>query len=160
MGIFEYAMQMEKDGEDFYRGLAEKVSNKGVKVILTMLADEEAKHYKLLSKAQSEEMGLPETTILADAKNIFEQMKESGEKFDVGVGQEELYREAQEIEEKSRDFYLEKSEQVEEGYHKGLFLKLADEEKKHYLLLDNITEFVSRPSEWLEDAEFYHLEEY
>ena len=160
MDIFEYAMQMEKDGENFYRGLVEKVGNKGVKTILTMLADEEVKHYKLLSKAQSEEMKLSDTTILADAKNVFKQMKEGKEEFDVGVGQVQLYREAQQIEKRSRDFYLEKSEQVEQGYHKELFLKLAEEEKKHYLLLDNIIEFVSRPSEWLEDAEFYHLEEY
>lgn len=160
MGIFEYAMQMEKDGENFYRGLAEKVSNKGVKTILTMLADEEVKHYEILSKAQSEEEKLPETTILDDAKNVFMQMKEEAEEFDVGVGQAELYREAQEIEKKSRDFYLEKSEQVEQGRHKELFLKVADEEKKHCFLLDNIIEFVSRPGHWLEDAEFYHLEEY
>ena len=160
MGIFEYAMQMEKDGENFYRGLAEKVSNKGVKTILTMLADEEVKHYEILSKAQSEEEKLPETTILDDAKNVFMQMKEGAGEFDVGVGQVELYREAREIEERSRGFYLEKSEQVEQGRHKELFLKVADEEKKHCFLLDNIIEFVSRPEHWLEDAEFYHLEEY
>lgn len=35
-----------------------------------------------------------------------------------------------------------------------------EEEKKHYFLLDNIIEFVSRPEQWLENAEFYHLEEY
>ena len=160
MGIFEYAMQMEKDGENFYRGLAEKVSNKGVKTILTMLADEEVKHYKLLSEVQSEEAKLSEATILADAKNVFEQMKEAREEFDVDVGQGELYRQAQEIEAKSRDFYLAKSEEVEQGSHKELFLKLAEEEKKHFFLLDNMIEFVSNPEHWLEDAEFYHLEEY
>ena len=160
MGIFEYAMQMEKDGENFYRGLAEKVSNKGVKTILAMLADEEVKHYEILSKAQGQEKKLSETAILSDAKNVFEQMKEGAEEFDVEVGQVELYREAQQIEARSRDFYLAKSEQVEQGRHKELFLKLAEEEKKHYFLLDNIIEFVSRPEHWLEDAEFYHLEEY
>ena len=43
---------------------------------------------------------------------------------------------------------------------KDVFLKLADEEKKHYFLLGNIIEFISRPEHWLENAEFHHLEEY
>ncbi|HEW78498.1 MAG TPA: rubrerythrin, partial [Phycisphaerales bacterium] len=40
MDIFKYAMQMEKDGEDYYRQLAQQTSNKGLQTILTMLADE------------------------------------------------------------------------------------------------------------------------
>ncbi|MHC4069790.1 MAG: ferritin-like domain-containing protein [Planctomycetota bacterium] len=160
MGIFEYAMQMEKDGENFYRRLAEKVSNEGLKTILTMLADEEVKHYNWLERARIEKIKPAETAILANCRNVFEQMKEGKEEFDVDVGQAELYRQAQEIEARSRDFYLAKSQEVEQGHHKELFLKLADEEKKHYFLLDNIIEFVSRPEHWLEDAEFYHLEEY
>ncbi len=31
MNIFEYAMQMEKDGEAYYRQLVQKVDNKGLK---------------------------------------------------------------------------------------------------------------------------------
>ncbi|MFH1613968.1 MAG: ferritin family protein [Planctomycetota bacterium] len=42
--IFDYALQMEKDGESFYREIAQKTSNKGLQAILTMLADEEVKH--------------------------------------------------------------------------------------------------------------------
>jgi len=103
---------------------------------------------------------MAETTILTDAKNIFAQIKESGESFDFDIKQTELYKKAQDIEEKSRDFYLEKANEVKEECQKGLFLKLAEEEKKHYFLLDNIIEFVSRPEHWLENAEFYHLEEY
>jgi hypothetical protein len=37
---------------------------------------------------------------------------------------------------------------------------VAGEEHKHYLLLERIIDFVSRPEQWLEDAEFYHLEDY
>jgi hypothetical protein len=37
---------------------------------------------------------------------------------------------------------------------------LADEEKKHMILMENLIEFVSRPDTWLENAEWYHLDEY
>ena len=160
INIFEYAMQMEKDGEDYYRQLVQQTANKGMRTILTMLADEEVKHYNAVEKMKTEKPQIAETKILTDAKSVFVQIKESGESFDFDIKQTELYKKAQDIEEKSRDFYLEKANEVKEECQKGLFLKLADEEKKHYFLLENIIEFVSRPETWLENAEFYHLEEY
>jgi len=160
MDIFDYAMRMEKDGENYYRQLVEKTDNKGIKAIFTMLAEEEVKHYKTLAQMKTERPQMAETTVLADAKNIFTQMKESGQKFDFGARQRKLYEKAQDIEKKSEDFYREKANEVEQQYQREIFLKLAEEEKKHYLLLENIIQLVSRPQTWLENAEFYHLEEY
>ncbi|MDT8300316.1 MAG: ferritin family protein [Sedimentisphaerales bacterium] len=158
--IFEYAMQMEKDGEDYYRQLAQKIDNNGMKTILTMLADEEVKHYNAIEKIKKQKTQIAESEILTDAKNVFVQIKESGDSFDFDINEAELYKRARDIEKKSRDFYMEKAGEVTETYQKELFLKLADEEQKHYVLLDNIIEFVSRPEQWLENAEFFHLEEY
>jgi rubrerythrin len=160
MNIFEFAMKMEKDGENYYRQLAEKVNNKGIQTILTMLADEEVKHYNALVKIQAQKPQMAEPTILTDARNVFEQMKEGNEKFNIDVNQIELYKDAQKIEEGSINFYLEKADEVTEEYQKELFLKLAEEEKKHYFLLENIIDFVSRPETWLENAEWHHLDEY
>ncbi len=160
MDIFEYAMQMEKDGEDYYRQLAQQTENKGLKTILTMLADEEVKHYKAIEKMKTEKPQMVETTILSNAKNVFAQLKESDEKLDSDIEQKELYIKAQDIEKESQDFYKEKANEVKEEYQKVLFLRLAEEEKRHYFLLENIIDFVSRPETWLENAEFNHLDEY
>lgn len=160
MDIFEYAMQMEKDGEDYYRQLAQQTENKGLKTILTILADEEVKHFNTVKKMKTEKPQMVETTILSSAKNIFVQLKESDEKFGSDIEQKELYVKAQDIEKKSQDFYLEKANEVKGEYQKDIFLKLAEEEKKHYFLLENIIEFISRPETWLENAEFNHLDEY
>jgi len=160
MNIFIYAMQMEKDGEDFYYQLAQQTSNKGLQTILEMLAAEEAKHYKAIEKARSARPNLAETTVLSDAKNVFAQIKDSNESFDFDLGQVELYSKAKGLEQKSMDFYSEKAHEVEQEYQKEIFLRLADEEKKHYFLLENILEYVSRPQMWLENAEFCHLDEY
>ncbi len=158
MNIFEYAMQMEKDGQEYYRQLARQTDNKGLQTILTMLADEEVKHYNAIERMQTAEPHMTEVTILTDARNIFVQIKESGESFDFDIKQTDLYRKAQDIEKESRDFYSGKADEVTEEYQRELFLKLAEEEKRHYFLLDNIIEFVSRPEYWLENAEFCHLE--
>ena len=160
MNIFDFAMEKEKYSEDYYRQLAAKSGDKGLARIFNMLADEEAKHYKIVSEMKKDiASDLAETKVLSDAKDVFEQMRESARSLNFNISQVELYKKALKIEEQSRDFYLEKAEEVSE-IQKEIFLKLADEEKKHYFLLENIIDFVSRPQTWLENAEFYHLEEY
>ena len=159
MNIYDYAMQMERDGEQFYRGLAETSPSQGMARILNKLADDEAKHYSIVAKmAEGAEPDMAETTVLTDAKNIFAQMQ--GQPFELGGPQVDAYRQAQEIERKSRDFYREKAEQVTTPAAKAIMQKIADEEQRHFVLLDRIIEFMDRPRTWLENAEFTHLDEY
>ena len=160
MDIFDYALQMEKDGESFYREIAQKTSNEGLQKILTMLDDEEVKHYQVIERMKQDKYQMTETTVLDDARNIFIKMKDQDETFEPDQEQAELYLRAQEIEKKSQQFYQEKAGQTDKDDQKKLFERLAKEEEKHYFLLENIIAFVSRPKQWLENAEWYHLEEY
>lgn len=160
MDIFAYAMQMEKDGEAYYRELAAKTGNKGIKNILTMLADAEVIHYNIFRTMQRHEP-VPETdsVSLEGIKNIFARLKEDGPPG-VDTTQVALYRRAQDIEKKTLDFYLEKAEESKDEIEKTIFKRVANEERKHYLILENIIDFVERPDTWLENPEWYHLEEY
>ena len=160
MDIFDFALKMEKDGEDFYRKIAAKTKNKGLQVILTMLADEEVKHYQAIESMKINEYKMAKTSILDQAKNIFAEMKGQEQEFETEKEQIALYEKALEIEKKSQDFYNEKAQQSNLEEQKDLFVNLAKEEAKHYFLLENIIKFVSKPKVWLENAEWYHLEEY
>jgi rubrerythrin len=161
MDIYEFAMKMEREGENFYRELAKKAVNTGLTNIFTMLADAEVGHYDIFRKMkEKKEIKVSRTKILSKAKTIFLKMKEEDEITGAGITQTELYKKAREIEKKSRDFYLEKAGEVKDPNQKEIFLKMADEEKKHYLILQEIIDFVSRPQTWLENPEWYHLEEY
>ena len=160
MNIFDFALKMEKDGEDFYRKIAAKTKNKGLQVILTMLADEEVKHYKAIESMKINEYEMAKTSILDEAKNIFAEMKGQEQEFETEKEQIALYEKALEIEKKSQDFYNEKAQQSNLEEQKDLFVNLANEEAKHYFLLENIIKFVSKPKVWLENAEWYHLQEY
>jgi len=160
MDIYGFAMKMEKDGETFYRDISEKTSNKGLQAILTMLANEEVKHYQAIDRMRQDKYQMTETTVLDDARNIFIEMKEQGERFELRQEQTELYVKAQEIEKKSQQFYQEKARQTDKDDQKKLFERLAKEEEKHYFLIENIIAFVSRPEQWLENAEWCHWEEY
>ena len=160
MELFDYAIQMEKDGEAYYRQLAHRTSNTGLRTILTMLADEEVKHQQLFEQLKTSNGTLPSSQVLTRTKNIFAQMKESDEVISDESSHIKLYQEAQDLEKKSQDFYLEKSREADHEPVRDLLIVLAKEEQVHYFILENIINFLSRPKTWLEDAEFTHLDEY
>jgi rubrerythrin len=160
MNIYDFAMQMERDQESLYRKLAASTAAPGVQRILNMLADDEAKHYQIVRqlKANVPAPEMASTEILSGAKTIFAEMQ--AQTFDLEGLQVRVYQQAQSLEQQSRDFYRDKANEAQNTSHKELLLKLADEEQRHYFLLDHMIEFVNRPRTWIEDAEFNHLEAY
>ncbi len=161
MNIFEFAMEKEKFSEDYYRLLSGRTSNKGFQSIFAMLADEEAKHYRIVSRMKNRVTPeLAETSVLSNAKDIFVKMKDSSEKFNFDISEIELYKKAQKIEKESENFYLEKVKELTDAPQRKIFEVLANEEDKHYFLLENMVEFVSQPDRWLENAEWHHMDEY
>ncbi len=145
MNIFEFALEKEQLAEQYYRQLAQQAPHKGLVSILTMLADEEHGHVEVVSKMKE---GVPvevaDTILLTNAKTIFAKMRQSKEKFKFGDSQIDLYKKAQDIEKDSRSFYRLKAQEAENPSHKAIFNTLAEEENKHYFLLENIIEFVSQ----------------
>lgn len=161
MNVFDFAMNMEQDGETYYRELAQSTDNKGLATILTFLAKEEALHYNIF-KGMKERKGesLPSTNLLDNVKNVFIEMKEKGDNFTFEAKQIEYYRKAQELERKSEDFYREKAEETTSIHERKLLNSIADEEKRHFFVLEEIIDFLRRPQEWLENAEWNHLDNY
>lgn len=162
MNVFEFAMQMEKDGEAFYRQIANGTKNPGLKKIFDTLADEEVVHYNAFKNfAEKSGVRVVESNVLAKAKNIFAEMKESGH-VDLSdeTPQTEAYRKAMAAEKEAYTFYEKKAAECDDDAEKEVFLVFAKEERHHYRLLENVLEFVSRPDTWIEDSEFVNIEEY
>jgi rubrerythrin len=161
MDVYDYAMQMEKDGEAYYRSAALQVGHKGIRSILTMLADAETAHYYVLKQLKEKEnIPLEASTTLADVKNVFQQIAESKDFSLFKLSEIDLYKTAQEIEQKSINLYEEQANQAGEGHSRDVLLRMADEERKHYTILEKLVDFVSQPDQWLENPEWYHLEDY
>ena len=151
---------MEVDGRHFYLDMMNKTNNKGLKNILTMMADAEAKHYNVILDMQNNDKTefSADTEVLTNVKNIFVKMKEEKD-FDVDISQAEFYKKALKVEADTQKFYLERADEEKDPHRKEIFLKLAEEEKNHCVLLENIIGFVSQPADWLENPEWYHLDE-
>lgn len=160
MNAYEYAMEMEKEGELFYRELAEQATEVGLKGIFLNLANEEVKHYQLFQELAKEQgsVSIPKMDVMKDAKAIFSEMKASGKRLSFGDDQVAYYKKAMESEDKAYNLYIDKANEMKNPEHKEIFLKIANEEKKHKELLEYLVEFVSSPNSWLESAEFNKLE--
>jgi rubrerythrin len=161
MNVYDYAMEMEKDGEAFYLSITKEIADKGLKSIFKLLAAQELRHY-LFFKSLKEQASvpLPESSFLKDVENVFRKMTGSNKKFNLELPQKDIYRQAQALEKKSEDFYLKIAKEFTEETQKKMVLKIADEEKQHYRLLEDLIEFISRPQTWLENAEWNHKEQY
>ncbi|MHC4519325.1 MAG: ferritin-like domain-containing protein [Planctomycetota bacterium] len=161
MDIFEFAMEKEKYAEQYYRELADKADHAGLKKILTMLAEDEVRHYQAVERMKSDAPGaITETPALAGAKEVFEKMRRGAEKFDFHISEVDLYRKARDIEAEGKKFYLQKVQEVEDPGQKEILKKLAEEEDKHLMLVQSLCDFVSTPETFLENAEFSHFDDY
>jgi rubrerythrin len=158
--IFEFAKQMELDGKAMYEEEAAKVNNPGLKKILLMLAEEEQKHYDLFDAMKnSGDLGVLPSISMSAIKNVFQEIKDSGEKIELPENETEFYKKALEIEQKSEQFYRSEAAK-QSGNVQETMIKIAEEEHRHAILMENMIQFVNRPNEWVEHAEFNHIEDY
>jgi len=161
MHIFEIAMQMETEGESFYRGLADKTSNKGLKRIFTLLADEEKTHYRIFEKLHRRaDPEIEEGALEWQVERLFKELHEQEEHFTGDSPQEEVYEAALEDEIKTVTVYRGLLEKVETPAERKALEKIIKEEEEHVRVLENMVEYLKRPSLWMENAEFVHAEEY
>jgi len=161
VNIIEHALKMEKDGEAYYRELASNAGNKDIEEIFIMLAEAEAKHYESFLQLKNEQdIITSEENLLPEIKTIFQRMSVEKPSINVQQGQIDAYKKARNIEKESRDFYLKKYEETSDPIEKELCMNVAEEEQQHYIILDNIINFMASPDTWLEDAEWSHMDTY
>ncbi|MDP8207799.1 MAG: ferritin family protein [Candidatus Electryonea clarkiae] len=162
MNVFDFAMKMEKDGEEYYRNLIAQTDDKGLKTILGILADEEVKHYNVFKAMNEHQAEWSESSLMISAVNVFEEYKNQGEESLAKYGDEAaaVYKTAQEVEKKSEEIYRKKAEEIDDEEQIKMLHRIADEEKRHWNILQNIIEMIERPGSWLENAEWRHQEEH
>ncbi len=162
MNVFDFAMKMEVDGKAYYEKLARETGLAGLKTIFTRLAEDEQKHYETLQELKSgaKAPAMPETSILAEAKNIFAELPKGEAALKGVAGDLEAYQHAMKLETDSFRLYEDTAAKEKNAEVKALLLKIAGEEHKHFNVLGNIYHFVNAPSQFLAWGEFSNLDEF
>ncbi len=159
MEWFDVAINIEVEGEKFYRDLSGKAAAEGMKNIFSMLADDELKHKETFEAMKQGKTPEPAASVTQDeAKKVFKTFKKQD--FLDEQKQLELYRKVLDIEKKSIDFYADQLGTVEDEKHRKTLEQIIGEEQSHFKLIDSIIIMVERPESWVEHAEFGLREDY
>jgi rubrerythrin len=161
MNVFDFAMEMELDGKAHYERLAEVTPVAGLKSIFTMLAADEQKHYEAIQAMKTGNYrSMAGSAVLDEAKNVFRGLE--SEKALLGGLHKDLdgYRYAMHIEADSVKLYEDMAKKENSAECVQLLLKIANEEKKHYNIMENLYDFVLAPQNYLAWGEFSNLKEF
>jgi len=158
MNPYDFAIQMSRDGEEFFRTLTQQVKKPGLRRILVMLANDQVIHcrdFERMKKAEGK--ALPDARNLTGVLNPFAQRLKRlgrGERVDENLLPAELYRRGQALDKECEDFYRKRASRVKNPRLKRAFLGVAEEQRKHYFTLEHLINFILEPQQGLEDAEW------
>ena len=165
MQIFDFALQMELDGEQYYRNLASQVQYDDLKTVLTGLADDERSHYELILAGKNNHFCSHDATLsLAGQKNVFAFDREFINRNEEAIAklkdeQIDIYRGALIKEQESVALYKDSLARAGTEAEREICTKLVQEEEKHVAVLENIIEMLNHVHDWVESAEFNLKEE-
>jgi len=102
--------------------------------------------------------GENKTTIIDTVKTIFEELREANKDYTAESDFRKVWEVALDTEKKAESFYREKIAEVDDENNKRILKKIADEEHNHWVAIENVIQFLDKPTRWLEDAEWNNLE--
>ena len=161
MDVLQFALEMEIEGEHYYRRQSAMFSTTPLKPVFDLLAKDEAKHADILrSKMDGMAYELKEDEQLSNQKNLFSGLKDYKPQKEEMPDQATLYHAALELEQRSIELYTDLRAKAADAQTQALFDFLVQEETRHHQILEDMFRFVNRPNEWVEAAEFGLREEY
>ncbi len=160
MDILDYAMKMELDGKAFYEKSAAQTTIPELKKILTQLAEEEQKHFQFFKRmkdgdaAEAQKQMAGTSSPLLNSKNLFQQLAEQGKQNSFGDQAKAVWIEALKIEDRAEKAYRDEAARETDPTRKHLLTQIADEEKTHVYLVDNILSFMADPGGFMDSANY------
>ncbi len=158
MNIYEIALEAETQSEKIYRDLSKKATNNEIRSILSMLADDEARHSQFIKDFIATHKMDPDTfsqtVVLQKAADLFHSMKTRDSFEAEDLSQEEIYNLAISMEKESMTRYQTAAHAATKLEEKKFLLFLSAEEDKHRLLIENMLHFVKAPKVFLDKDHF------
>ena len=161
MSDLKFAIEMEHDGEKYYRRQAEINENKDVRTVCLMMAEDEKRHAQILTDKMNEKtFQLVDTDTLAKAKNVFAGKADLKVEGKATPSQLDFYRTALDMEKQSIDLYTGFLSKADGAKEKELFEYLVQQEKQHFDLIEELVTLLGHAEQWVEFAEFGVRKEY
>jgi rubrerythrin len=160
------AIRMEIDGKKYYQMMSESKGNKlGLKLFKQLAVEEDYHRHKFeeIYKTLEAKKSWPTIDAISDQgkriKNIFSQAVSSKEnKVPAPLSELEAVQKAMEMENKTRDYYQERSVKSSFEAEKKYYATLAGEESAHHAVLLDYYEYIKDPAGWFTVKEHHSLD--
>jgi rubrerythrin len=162
MNVFDFAMDMEDAGRDYYENMANNAFLPGLKSIFMSLAEDERKHYLIFQKLKAgiKAESFENSTVIETARNVFKNLPRDASALKGIHDTLTAYQHAMKLEADSFRLYEDVAAKETDDSVKNLLLKIAAEEHKHFNVLENLYHFVNAPNQHLAWGEFSNLDEF
>jgi rubrerythrin len=159
MNILECTIKMKQETRAHYERLSDIVNEKELKRLFSLLAAAEDEHIgKLVSLTNS--MSKTETASfnpLDESVCVFSPHIDPQQLAETLRNDPDAYRHVVQEEEETIEFFDQLKDQAENEQMKKMCQTLADKEREHLTMLENIYFFVEEPRTYLEWGEFSNL---
>ena len=160
------AVQMEIDGKEFYQKVAQGTGNQLGRELFQSLAAEEDVHrqkFEEIFDAIRSKKAWPETDFQPDLgrrlRTIFARAtEEGGSNVKAPATELDAVKTAMDMENKSHDLYVSRSQTATYDAEKDFYQTLAAEEKEHHLILLDYYEYLIDPAAWFVKKEHPSLD--
>ena len=163
MDVFDFAKDIETQGKTLYADLAEKIPVRELSAIFLYLAKQEQRHFDFFDSVQKKGPVLPISTdtVLGQAKEVFAKLSENfkASHFLPPTNYEQAYEMALLFENSSIAHYEKALPEISSEHQSSMKL-IIGQERAHARFLASLMEFNRHPGEWLENAEFFHSDDY
>jgi rubrerythrin len=161
MNVFDFALKMEEDGKTFYEKLAAETNVHELKMIFSMLASAEEEHHEALDVMKK---NIPpdkaDSKVLENARNIFHVLLKRKDAIDMLKNDPDGYRHVIKTAVAGIKLYEEMAGKETNKDAAKILLMLAEDEKKHLEIMENIYDFAEAPKNFLAWGEFSNLKEF
>ena len=150
------AIQMEKDGYNFYKKAAAQTSSSMGKEIFESLAHDEELHLEVFQKLFNEKVGKSEWDTLVNSSkkyanlSIFPKDLQTTAAVDQNTSELDALRMAMDSEKEAIDYYSEIVTCAADEEAKQIIQEIISQEKSHYFLLEQEFHHLSSTGYWYE----------
>jgi len=161
MNIFDCAIKNEYEARVYYEKLAAATTVPELKNLFTLLAASEEEHHEaLVAMKRRIDPKRAWFSALQEAACIFRPLLVQRDLMAELKADPDAYKQVVKQEEEGILFYEELAAQAKDEGDREILLMIADEERKHLNIVENIYSFVESPKTYLAWGEFSNLEEY
>ena len=159
MNILECTIKMKKETRAHYEQLAEVATDKELKRLFTLLAAAEEEHIGnlLVLQSNTNKLTVQDSNSLDESVCVFSPHIDPLHLAETLRNDPDAYRHVVHEEEETIEFFDQLGDQAEGEQLKSICRLLANKEREHLTMLENIYFFVEEPRTYLEWGEFSNL---